>query len=84
MNAAERHAIERERIDATKGLSLDQRIAIVDAALADLGIDHKQIGDGKPVSGATASRRLSDWLKRHGHEPMMFAAACRVVLSRRS
>lgn len=64
----------RPRIDKTKALTLDERIAIVDTANAILGIVKPVAADGP---------KLAKWLEDNGYEPMMFAHACRIVQSRR-
>jgi hypothetical protein len=64
----------RLRIDKTKSLSLDQRIAVVDKALKELNLS--PIPDDAP--------KLAKWLVANGYEPMMFAHACRIVQSRRN
>jgi len=63
----------RPRIDKTKALTLDERIAIVDKVMAEHGISPTPEG-GKKLAAVLISL---------GYEPMMFKHACNVVLSRR-
>lgn len=65
----------RPRIDATKGLTLDERVAILDNIL----------GDWKGgFLAANASKQLAKDLELRGYEPMMFQAAFRIIVSRSS
>ena len=71
---AKQNGIEaRPRIEKTKVLSLDERVAIVDGALEELDLP----------AVAESSKALAAWLVAHGYEPMMFGHACRIILSRR-
>ncbi len=63
----------RPRINKTRPLTLDERIAIVDAGLAELGL----------LPAVSSGLKLAKWLEAKGYEPMMFAHAYRIVQSRR-
>lgn len=63
----------RTRIDASKSLTLDERVAIVEEILTTIPAT-----DGL----ATLARKTAARLKQMGYEPMMFGAACNVVASR--
>lgn len=68
-----KQAASRLRIDNTKAMSLDNRIAILEVAACEVG---------EEPDLAKLGKKVSKWLTNHGYEPMMFSAACRVWLSR--
>jgi hypothetical protein len=64
----------RPRIDATKKLTLDERIEIVRNLLTELRIS-------KLPPTTMQLTALTTALKARGYEPMMFKAACTIILS---
>lgn len=63
----------RQRIDKSKALTLDERIAIVRTAQDELNI----------TPTAENSKKLANWLTNNGYEPMMFGHACKIIQSER-
>lgn len=60
------------RVEATKVLKLDERVEILQKGLKELNLSG--------VSGD--DKKINKWLKASGYEPMMFAHAARIVMSR--
>ncbi len=72
--SAKQQGIEaRTRIDLTKTLTLDERVALGDKAMTELGI----------APTVENGPKLAKWLQKNGYEPMMFKHACNIVMSRR-
>ncbi len=74
MNAAQRKQTSRPRIDATKALTLDERIEVLRDIFAQAGL---------AVGGLTPrdEKRVIAAIEDRGMMPMMFAHAWRVLLS---
>jgi hypothetical protein len=66
----------RPRIDKTKSLTLNERVAILDGILDGLGLQ-------TPISDKH-EKEIRKELIAQGYEPMMFAHAARIIQSRRS
>lgn len=65
----------RQRIEATKQLTLDERVAVLRDVNAACGVTDVREATGKQVKAITRE------LVKRGYEPTMFYAAGRVILS---
>ncbi len=76
--AKEIAAETRPRIDATKLLSLDERIAVLEDINVALGIEESSVVD----LSTKQDKAIKAELIRRGYEPMMFNHAGCIILSR--
>lgn len=73
MNAKERKEHSREWIDATKNLTLDERVEILRGIFTDTGLPIRMNGKQQ--------KQLANELETRGYMPMMFSHAYRIILS---